>query len=95
MPRGNLPLEGARVPIEKIEVLPTVALRCPENLFAIVQVHSIVLAVVELAARERLVVDESLTRLFDERARLAARRIHFNHAVNLVTALVVLECEAT
>ena len=80
--------------VEEIEVLPPIALRGPHDLLAVVQILAIALAVVVLAADERLIVDEGLACLLKQRARHAARRIHFNHPVELMAALVVLEGEA-
>src|ERR1700692_2200150 len=57
--------------VEKIEVLPSIALRSPHNLFAVVQILAIALAMIVLTADERLIVDKGLAGLFKERACLA------------------------
>ena len=41
-----------------------------------------------------VVVDERLALLVDERARLAGLRVHFDHAIDLMAALIVFEGEA-
>ncbi len=63
---------------------PAVALGAPDDLAPVGDVEAVALA---------RVVDERRHPLVDQRARLACRGVHLDHAEDLVPALVVLERE--
>src|ERR1035441_10725894 len=73
-------------------MLPPVALRGPEDLLAVLHVVAVSTAPGE-ALGQNVVVDEGRALFVDQGARLAGLRVHFDHAVNLVAALIVFECE--
>src|SRR5450759_2868257 len=74
-------------------MLPPIALRGPDDLLAIIHVVAVAAAPGE-AVRQGVVVNEGRALFVDQRARLAGLGIYFDHAVNLVAALIVLEREA-
>src|ERR1017187_7549502 len=73
-------------------MLPPVALRGPEDLLAVLHVVAVSAAPRETPC-QTVLLDEGRALFVDQGARLAGLRVHFDHAVNLVAALIVFECE--
>src|SRR5262249_3824908 len=88
---GDAVLHGAGCAVDEVHVLPAVALRHPDPVLAVGDVVTVLLAGVALAAVRGPVVEEGLRLFGDDRPRLARARVDFDHAVDLVAALVVLE----
>src|SRR5450759_337552 len=74
---------------------PPVALRHPDDLLPVADVEAELAARVAESAVGPAIVDEGFRALGEDRSRAAARRIGFDHAVELVSALVVFEGERT
>src|SRR5262249_27537253 len=83
----NLVLHLASHPVVKIEVVPAVALRHPDDLFPIANVAAILLA---------RITEERLRFFADDGARFTRGRVNLDHAVDLMPAMVVFkrECAA-
>ena len=90
---GDLVLHLAGDAVIKVKMLPAVTLRGPDDLLAVIQVVAVP-APAGKTLGQQVVVDEGLAGLVDQRARLAGLRVHLDHAVDLVAALIVLEGEA-
>src|SRR5262249_30391317 len=88
---SDLVLHFAGRAVVEIEMVPAITLRGPDNFPAIVQLIAILFSGISGIGNQRTIVDEGGRLLRNHGARLGRQGIDFNHAVNLVTALVVFE----
>src|ERR1051326_2891850 len=80
----DLVLHLAGNAVVEVQMVPSIALRHPHDFFPVMDV------VTELLAG---IAKERLRFLRDYRLRIARSSIYFDHAIHLMSALVVLECE--
>src|SRR5262249_22597597 len=91
---GDLILHAAGDAVVEVKVLPSVALAGPNDLAAVADIEADVLARIARVRDERTVVDERrLALLADQHARSTVR-IDLDHAIHLVSALVIFERES-
>src|SRR6185295_13513239 len=90
LPLRDLVLHRAARAVIQIKMVPAVALGHPDDFPAVRDVVAELLAGAPVAAR-LVVVEERLRFLGDHGARLTGHGIRFDHSIDLVPALVVLE----
>ena len=88
---GDLVLHRAGGAVVEIQMVPAVAFRHPDDFLAVVHVVAELLAGIGERAVRGAVGEERLRLFRDDRARGAGRRVDFDDAVDLVSALVVFE----
>ena len=89
----HLILHAARDAVVQIEMRPPVALGHPEHFLAVVHVEAPVAAVVRDVGAQWTVREKRRRLVGHHRPRFAARRVHLDDAIDLMSALVVLERE--
>src|SRR5579862_3261588 len=90
---GDLVLQLAGYAVIEVEVLPAIALRSPDDFFAVINVVT-VFAASGKTGPEKVVIEESLRDFRDERAGGGSVGIHLDHGVGLMPPLVVFEGES-
>src|SRR5262245_37370831 len=71
---GDLILDGSGDSIEKVEMIPSVALRHPDDLATVIQVGTVFFA---------RITEEGLRLFADDSPRLGCDRVHLDHAIDL------------
>ena len=89
----DLVLHPAGDAVVQVEVVPPVPFRHPDDLPSVVDVVAELLPRIPRVGAHPAVVEEAGHLLGDDGPRLARLRIHLDDAVDLMAALVVLECE--
>ena len=90
----DLILHLARDAVVEIQVTPAVPLRHPDDFPSVVQFITNLLAGVSRIGDQRPVIDERLAFFSNDAAGLSGCGVHFDDAVHLMSALVVLKRES-